>query len=82
VVSSIALCQPASAVGGARHPDSTTGLFSGKTAGGRETPPTAGLSTSLSHRSENKRMRIFRNVLLIGVLAAVGAVPVIGQVHK
>ena len=27
-------------------------------------------------------MRIFRNVLLIGVLAAVGAVPVIGQVHK
>ena len=27
-------------------------------------------------------MRILRNVLLIGGLAAVGAVPVIGQVHK
>jgi hypothetical protein len=27
-------------------------------------------------------MKIFRNVLLIGGLAAVGAVPVMGQVHK
>ena len=27
-------------------------------------------------------MKIFRNVLLIGALAAVGAVPVMGQVHK
>ena len=27
-------------------------------------------------------MKILRNVLLIGVLAAVGAVPVMGQVHK
>ena len=27
-------------------------------------------------------MRILRNVLLIGALAAVGAVPVMGQVHK
>ena len=34
------------------------------------------------HRTREQLMKILRNVLLIGGLAAVGAVPVMGQVHK
>jgi hypothetical protein len=82
VVSSLTSAVPVAAIGGA--PDiqiSQQDSLSRKTAGRSETSPPAGL-LKVSQRMREQLMRILRNVMLIGALAAVCAVPVMGQVHK
>src|SRR5215203_4457561 len=69
------------AVGGASDIQIPNSRLSRKTAGRSETSPPAGLQKS-PHRMREHLMRTFKGVLLFSVLAAVGAVPVMGQVHK